>query len=291
MALRLAGSLSQTLPEFKEIAPFEYVSPEGLIEAGNRLVERSNNINVDLKYEFFPSNDQLLSVTTYYKRIEDAINRSLRVGGGDVFSYYNTGDARILGIELEGRVNLLETDNSKLKLSGNVSYIDHKQDLKDNSEGINVNGSPRTFQYGGNEEIGLEGASDWTTNLALTFETGEDHPYEFAIAGNYASDRIYAIGSPIFQGEDPNNPDEFFEDTSFNGEIIERGFVVLDFIINKEINDNLSVGLSGKNLLNPEIERYQNVASDFGNSTTTQEETVLSYKRGINFNLSISYKF
>ena len=291
MALRLAGSLSQTLPEFKEIAPFEYVSPEGLIEAGNRLVERSNNLNVDLKYEFFPSNDQLLSVTTYYKRIEDAINRSLRVGGGDVFSYYNTGDARIFGIELEGRLNLIETDNSKLKLSGNVSYIDHKQDLKDNTEGINVNGSPRTFQYGGNREIGLEGASDWTTNLALIFETGEEHPYQFTIAGNYASDRIYAIGSPIFQGEDSNNPGEFLEDTSFNGEIIERGFVVLDFILNKEINDNLSIGLSGKNLLNPEIERYQNVASDFGNSTATQEETVLSYKRGINFSLNISYKF
>jgi TonB-dependent receptor len=291
MALRLAGSLSQTLPEFKEIAPFEYVSPEGLIEAGNRLVERSNNVNLDLKYEFFPTNDQLFSVTTYYKRIEDAINRSLRVGGGDVFSYYNTGDARILGIELEGRVNLLETDNSKLRLSGNVSYIDHKQDLKDNTEGINVNGSPRTFQYGGNDEIGLEGASDWTTNLAATFETGEVRPYEFTIAGNYASDRIYAIGSPIFQGEDPNNPSGSLEDTSFNGEIIERGFVVLDFILNKEINDNLSVGLSGKNLLNPEIERYQNVASDFGNSTATQEETVLSYKRGIDLNLSISYKF
>jgi outer membrane receptor protein involved in Fe transport len=290
-ALRLAGSLSQTLPEFKEIAPFEYVSPEGLIEAGNRLVERSNNLNIDLKYEFFPSNDQLLSVTTYYKRIEDAINRSLRVGGGDVFSYYNTGDARIFGIELEGKLNLIETDDTNIKLAGNVSYIDHKQDLKDNTEGINVNGSPRTFQYGGNDEIGLEGASDWTTNLALIFELGQDRPYEFSLAGNYASDRIYAIGSPIFQGEDPNNPGLFFEDTNFNGEIIEKGFVVLDFVINKDINDNLSVGLSGKNLLNPDIERYQNVASDFGNATTTQEETVLSYKRGINFNLSISYKF
>jgi TonB-dependent receptor len=291
MALRLAGSLSQTLPEFKEIAPFEYVSPEGLIEAGNRLVERSNNINIDLKYEFFPTNDQLFSITTYYKRIEDAINRSLRVGGGDVFSYYNTGDARILGVELEGRLNLIETEYSKLKLSGNVSYINHIQDLKDNTEGLNVNGSPRTFQYGGNDEIGLEGASDWTTNVALLFETGDEHPYEFTVAGNYASDSIYALGSPIFQGEDPNNPGEFLEDTSFNGEIIEKGFVVLDLIINKEINDNITVGLSGKNLLNPEIERFQNVVSDFGNSTATQEETVLSYKRGANFNLSISYKF
>jgi len=293
MALRLSGSLSQTLPEFKEIAPFEYVSPEGLIEAGNRLVERSTNTNIDLKYEFFPSDDELLSVTAYYKNINDAINRSLRVGGGDVFSYYNTGDARIIGIELEGRMYLIKKREGlpNLKLAGNVSYIDHKQDLKDATEGINVNGSPRTFQYGGNDEIGLEGASDWTTNLALTLNTGKENPYEFTLAGNYASDRIYAIGSPIFQGPDPNNPGTNLEDFNFNGEIIERGFVVLDFVVNKTINENLSVGLRGRNLLNPNIERYQNVASDFGNSSATQEETVLAYKRGIDFSLSISYKF
>lgn len=285
MAIRLAGSMSQTLPEFKEIAPFEYVSPEGLIEAGNRLVERSQNINIDLKYEFFPTNDQLFSVTTYYKRIEDAINRSLRLGGGDVFSFYNTGDARILGIELEGRVNLLETEQSKLKLSGNVSYINHIQDLKDRSEGINVNGSPRTFQYGGNTEIGLEGASDWTTNLALSFETGKDLPYQLTIATNYASDSIYSLGAPV-----DVNP-EGIEDTNFNGEIYERGFVVLDFVLNKEINENLSIGLTGKNLLNPDIERYQKLASEYGISSKTQEETVLSYKRGINFSFNISYKF
>jgi TonB-dependent receptor len=292
-ALRLAGSLSQTLPEFKEIAPFEYVSPEGLIEAGNRLVERSTNANIDLKYELFPSDDEILSVTTYYKSINDAINRSLRTGGGDVFSYYNTGDARIFGVELEGRMYLIKKRDSlpNLKLSGNISYINHTQSLKDDSEGINENAAARTFQYGGNDEIGLEGASDWTTNLALTFDTGKKHPYEFTLAGNYASDRIYALGSPIFQGEDPSNPGRNLEDFNFNGEIIERGFVVLDFILNKEINDNLSVGLTGKNLLNPDIERYQNVASDFGNSTATQEETVLSYRRGINFSLSISYKF
>ena len=293
MALRLSGSLSQTLPEFKEIAPFEYVSPEGLIEAGNRLIERSTNTNIDLKYEFFPSDEELISVTAYYKNISDAINRSLRVGGGDVFSFYNTGDARIFGVELEGKVYLIKKRDSlpNLKLSGNVSYIDHKQDLKDVSEGINVNGSPRTFQYGGNTEIGLEGASDYTTNLALTLDTGNKYPFEFTLAGNYASDRIFAIGSPIFQGEDPNNPGNNREDFNFNGEIVEKGFVVLDFIVNKSINEHISLGLTGRNLLNPEIERFQNVASDFGNSSATQEEIILSYKRGMNFSFNISYKF
>ncbi|MEO1013204.1 MAG: outer membrane beta-barrel protein, partial [Bacteroidota bacterium] len=289
MALRLAGSLSQTLPEFKEIAPFEYVDPQAQITAGNPNLEASTNANVDLKFEFFPSNGELFSVTTYYKNINDAINKSLRTGGGDVFSFYNTGDARILGVELEGRMFLIKKRDSlpNLKLSGNVSYIDHVQNLKDVSEGINENGSPRTFQYRGIDEIGLEGASDWTTNLALTLNTGKKYPYELTVTANYASDRIFSLGSPIFQGEDPNNPGVFFEDTSFNGEIIERGVVVLDFIFSKDINEHWSIGASAKNMLNPEIRRFQEVASSFGNSTATQEETVLTYTRGVNANLSI----
>src|SRR5690606_8863536 len=62
-AVRLAGSLSQTLPEFKEIAPFQYVSPEDQVSQGNPDVEASKNLNIDLKFELFPSSDELLSLT------------------------------------------------------------------------------------------------------------------------------------------------------------------------------------------------------------------------------------
>jgi hypothetical protein len=53
MALRLSGSLSQTLPEFKEIAPFEYVDPLGQITSGNRFIEASRNVNVDRQMGVF----------------------------------------------------------------------------------------------------------------------------------------------------------------------------------------------------------------------------------------------
>lgn len=292
MALRLAGSLSQTLPEFKEIAPFEYISAIGLIERGNVFLEASTTTNVDLKFEFFPSSDQLLSLTTYYKNIKDPINKSLIFGGGsNRFSYFNTSDnARILGVELEARVYLIQKRDSlpNLRLSGNVSYIDHKQDLRE--DGRNVNNSRRTFRYRGLDEIGLEGASDWTTNLALTLNTGNEYPYEFTLAGNYASDRIFALGAP--RAQSPLGTDGvLLEDTNFNGEIIERGVVVLDFIFRKEINDRLTIGASVKNLLNPVYRRDQLVSDEPDQSTRTREEEVLTYTRGVNANVSINYKF
>lgn len=281
-AIRLAGSLSQTLPEFKEIAPFEYVSPEGLITAGNPNIQASRNINVDLKYELFPSSDELISITAFYKRIDDPINKTLRLGAdGSVFSFFNTGEnATVIGAEIEGRVYIIPKRDLQpnLKLSGNVSYLDHVQDLKveRNSEGEVT----RTFRYGDNEEIGLEGASDWITNLALTFNTGKEHPYEITISGNYASDRIYALGAPRNQSQ---------PETFFNGEIVERGVVMLDFILNKKINDNWNVSLTAMNLLNPTIKRYQNNRSSV--TGIPSKDTVLTYNTGVNSSLAISYKF
>ncbi|WP_179009163.1 TonB-dependent receptor [Winogradskyella forsetii] len=281
-AVRLAGSFSQTLPEFKEIAPFEYVSPEGLVTSGNPNIIASKNINLDLKYELFPSNDELISLTAFYKQIEDPINKTLRLGAdGSVFSYFNTGNkATVIGAELEGRVYIIKKRDSmpNLKLSGNISYLDHVQDLK---EERNNNGDlTRTFRYNGKSEIGLEGASDWITNLALTFNTGNKHPYEITLSGNYASDKIYALGAPRNQSQ----PEIFF-----NGEIIEEGVVRLDFILNKEINDNWNVSLTAQNLLNPTINRVQNNQSSA--TGIKSQDTVLSYNTGVNTSLSINYKF
>jgi len=284
-ALRLSGSLSQTLPEFKEIAPFEYVSPLNQIISGNRFIEASRNLNIDLKYEFFPTNDQLISVATFYKNIEDPINMSLRLGGEDIFSFFNTSDnARVFGVEVEGRFNLLpvEVDLPQLKLAGNVSYINHKQDLRDETSGRGVNGQARTFQYRGIDEIGLQGASDWTTNLSLTYDTNTEKAFRATVAGNYASDRIFALGAPRNQ----NDTDNFF-----NGEIIEQGVVVLDLVLSKEINDKLTIGATGKNLLNPEIKRFQKVSAEPGTSAATVDETILTYTRGAIFTLNLNYKF
>ncbi|AXT56935.1 TonB-dependent receptor [Aquimarina sp. MMG015] len=281
LALRLSGSLGQTLPEFKEIAPFQYVSQVGQVFQGNPNVERSQNYNVDFKVEFFPENDELISFSAFYKRIEDPINRGLQRGGEDIFSYFNTGDrARILGFELEGRVYIIKKreSNPNLRLSGNISYLDHVQDLKDV---IREDGTlEQTFKYGNRTEIGLEGASDWISNLSLTFNSGEEFPYELTLTGNYTSDKIFALGAPRNQQQ----PDVFF-----NGEIIEKGFVTLDFIANKQINDNWSIGLTAKNLLNPTIERTQFIQEVV--SGDQFEDTILSYSTGVNTSLSVSYKF
>lgn len=279
-SLRVANSYTTTLPEFKEIAPFEYVSPVGQVTRGNPDIEASLNRNFDLKWEFFPSRDQLISLTAFYKHIKDPINKVQDRGSAGVFSYFNAGNkAEVYGLEVEGRVNLISGDERpNLKLNLNASRMWHKQDLKEVYD--DAGNFVRTFRYKGLTETGLEGASDWVVNGALNFNTNTEYPFEATLSANYASEKIFALGSPEFQTSG---------DVNYNDAIIEKGFVSLDLILSKEITEHFKIGISGKNLLNPEIKRTQLIKPSTTNVET--EETVLSYTRGARFGLNLNYTF
>jgi len=269
--VRFATSISQTLPEFKEFAPFEYVSPTGRVTKGNPDIERSNVYNVDLKWEFYPSREELLSVTTFYKKIEDPINLAQARGSAGIFQFNNTGEeANIFGIELEGRVGFLENEDEEnlLSLTGNVAQMWLTQDLLEN------------FQYNNKTESSLQGASDFIINTALSFSNKKEREFVATLSGNYSSDKIYALGSP-----------ESFtsSDTLFNDEIIEKGFVTLDLVLSKEITEKLTARFIGRNLLNPAIRQTQDIRNL--NTGITSTETVLQYKKGSQLSLNLKYTF
>lgn len=269
--LRFATSISQTLPEFKEFAPFEYVSPTGRVTKGNPDIERSNVYNVDLKWEFYPNREELVSVTTFYKKIEDPINLAQTRGSAGIFQFNNTGDeANIFGIELEGRVGFLENEDEEdlLNLTGNITRMWLTQDLLTN------------FQYNNKTESSLQGASDFIVNTVLSYSNKKEREFVATLSGNYSSDKIYALG----------NPESFASsDTLFNEEIIEKGFVTLDLVLSKEITEKLTARLIGRNLLNPAIKQTQDLRDLNTGITTT--ETVLEYKKGSQLSLNLKYVF
>ncbi|HAX14115.1 MAG TPA: TonB-dependent receptor [Leeuwenhoekiella sp.] len=281
--VRFAGSRTITLPEFKEIAPFEYVSPVGQVTKGNPDLEASINYNFDLKYEWFPSSDELLSVAAFYKMINDPINKVQQRGSAGIFSYFNAGDqANIFGLELEGRVNIVkpveDSGNIGVRLSGNITRMFHEQDLK---EIYDENGTLlRTFKYNGKSDEGLQGASDWIVNGTLGFSTAEENPWELNVVGNYASSKIFALGAPRNQQE----PDVFF-----NESIVEQGFVVLDAVLSKQVTDGFAVKLTGRNLLDPAIEQTQIQRPTNGDPVFNA--TVQSYTLGRTFLLGLTYDF
>ena len=103
------------------------------------------------------------------------------------------------------------------------------------------------------------------------------------MVGAYASDKIFALGNPESQRLDQI-------DIQYNDEIIEKGFVTLDLIMSKELNDNWTLEFRGQNLLNPEIERYQEIRPISGN-VPASNQTVRSYDRGAVLSLGVNYSF
>ena len=273
--LRLASSITQTLPEFKEIAPFEYVSPTGRVIKGNPNLQKSSVFNVDAKWEFYPQRDELFSATAFYKNIQDPINLAQARGSAGIFQYENTGEkATVFGIELEGRVNILENEDEKsiLNINANLTQMWFNQDLSE------------LFQYKGQNESGLQGASDFILNGSISYNNRKENEFIATLTGNYSSDKIFALGSP----EDFAN-----SATLFNDEIIEKGFVTIDLVMSKMISKKLSVKFTGKNLINPDIKQTQQVTIFDTNDTivNASNKTVQSYKKGSQFSLGITYKF
>ncbi|WP_111707167.1 TonB-dependent receptor [Lutibacter citreus] len=267
--IRLAGSKTITLPEFKELAPFEYVSPVGRVTKGNPDLKESTNYNIDLKWELFPSSKELISVTSFYKKIEDPINLSQTRGSSGNFSYDNTGEtANVYGLEFETRLELIDEENKSLNLNFNATKMWFNQDLLEE------------FQYKGQTKSDLQGASDFIVNTAISYSTKSEKEFVATLAGNYSSDKIYALGAP---------EDFASSDVLYNDKIIEKGFVTLDLVFTKKLSEKLSIKLVGKNILDPSIEQSQKVKSLSTKIETN--EIVSSYKKGVNLNLGVKYTF
>ena len=267
-ALRFAASQTITLPEFKELAPFEYVSASGRVTKGNPDLISSKNYNLDLKWEMFPTAKELVSATAFYKLINDPINKAQKRGSSGTYYFANTGEkATVYGVEVEGRFFIIESESDRptLKLSFNATKMWFTQDLY------------KDFQYKDITETGLQGASDMIINGSLTFSTNTEKEFMATIVGNYSSDKIYVLGVP---------EDFTHSATMYNSAIMEKGFVSLDFVASKKLSHRVAMKLYGKNLLNPSIKQTQKVKPLSVNNTYTA--TVLSYKKGVQFGLSVN---
>ncbi len=266
-AVRMAAGKTVTLPEFKELAPFEYVSPTGRVTKGNPDLKSSVNYNFDAKWEIYPSNKELVSISTFYKLINNPINLAQTRGSSGNFIYENTGkQANVYGIEAETRVGIIKPEvdgKPELNFIMNATKMWFSQDLLEE------------FRYNNKTETALQGASGFIANASLSFSNNTENEFAASVTGNYSSDKILALGAP----EDFVNSAELF-----NSAIVEKGFTTIDVILSKKLTDKISLKLTGKNLLNPRIEQIQEIKPFSGESST---EVVSSYRKGVSIKLGL----
>ncbi|MEN8897186.1 MAG: TonB-dependent receptor [Nonlabens sp.] len=262
---RLGASRTYVSPQFKEIAPFRNNIPGGLNTQGNPDLQLSDVTNLDLAYEFYPSRGELISITGFYKNIQNPIARTEIPSGGNTLTYLNVGDkATVLGAELELRKDIFTRELSeaglemsretKVALGFNASYIYSNQELNDPLAQF----TETTTQ--------LQGAAPVLLNLDVNYNTFINKSnLNTAIVLNYFTERVFSVGTRGFEN------------------IKEIGVPTLDLVSSITMGENGKLSLKARNLLNPEY-RLERDGID-GN-------VVLSnYKRGVDISLGYSYKF
>ncbi|WP_037318958.1 TonB-dependent receptor [Salegentibacter sp. Hel_I_6] len=256
--LRLVGSKTYTFPQFKEVAPFLY-EDVNFSSFGNTELQPSDNYNLDLKYEYYFGGNQLISITGFYKKILNPINRIQVNSAANQLSYINSGkEADVAGVEVEIRKDVFkankESSQKELTFGLNASYLYSRQDLTDNSTNFT------------NTEDMLEGASPFVINSDLTYNY-ETQGFDLlsSLVLNYFSDRIFSLG------------------VQQQGNIVETGIPTLDFINQTSLGENWGLNLKIQNMLDPEFTLTQD---DLNGNTNT----INNFRKGITFSLGVSYK-
>lgn len=264
--LRAAYGRTTNRPEFRELAPTVYYDFDlGSSVMGNYDLKAAYIQNVDLRYEWYPSNGEIVSVALFYKKFKSPIEWTYTVAGGTdlVYSYINAKGADNYGIEIDIRKNLGFMGLEDFSLSLNGSFIKSKV----------------TFEEGNNIDRPMQGQSPYLINTGLFYNRSG---WSAAILYNRIGKRIVGVGNKYGTGADGssrNIPNSY-----------EMPRNSLDLSIGKKLG-HWELKASIRDIL---AERYLfKQIEDIVTLDKTKhiEEVTRSYKPGRNFNLSITYSF
>ncbi len=264
--LRLGGSKTYTLPQSKEISPMLYEGRQWDTQGNTNLIP-ATNYNVDLKWDYYLSPGQLISVTAFAKIIKDPISRVEINSAGGFLSYDNIADhATVGGVEVEMRKKLFSTNkaegaNHNVNLGVNFSYLSTEVKVDSVSSSFDLDFT--------NSKTKLEGASPILVNADISYRYKQNATeWNSSLVLNYFSDRIYSVGVHDFN------------------DVIENSRSTLDFVTSLNFKKHWGIKFKAKNLTNPEYKLTREASSSDAKSVVLR-----SYKKGANLSFGLSYKF
>lgn len=258
--INIRGSFYQTVsrPEFREIAPFGFIdfNTREFVVGNSTDLHRTLIRNYDLRFETFPKAGEIVSVSLFYKKIDAPIEEVfLLTSGNNQKTFQNASNGAVnYGLELEVRKNLgfLDEQFKYVSFSGNLSLISSK---------LNLQGSG---SLAGDKERRMQGQSPYSLNMGLYYDnpnTGTGVNILF----NKIGDRISEVGLGNLSDEK------------------EAGRDVLDFTLSQRFLQKFEIKFAAKDLLNQDYKFYE---TNSGKDVTTR-----LYSGGINYSLSLSYKY
>jgi outer membrane receptor protein involved in Fe transport len=275
--LRIAYGKSLNRPEFREIAPFPFYDfDNNAVYSGNPNLKNATVNSGEIRYEYYPSKNELLSVGAFYKKFTNPIEvKYLQTGSGLEYTYQNADQAVNYGVEAEIR-----------KALGSEGFL----------EKINIvlNGalikSEISFSNTVTEKTRpMAGQSPYILNAGLFYNDEEKSRLMVNLLYNVIGKRIQIVGIPQ-QNKWEDVPD-----------VYEMPRHLVDFVVSKKIGKYAEIKFSVKDLLNQSIIYKQNVNTDVdmkhynGGSSVIKhfdrDQVLKNYKPGSSFSLELGFRF
>ncbi len=270
--LRLSYGKSVNRPEFREVSPSVYYDFDLASSVmGNASLKPCYIHNIDLRYEFYPSRGEQITIAGFFKRFDNPIEWTYTVSGGTdlIYSYENAKSANNVGLELDVRKTLDFIGLPGFSLSFNGALIHSRVKFDDGSR---------------HKDRAMQGQSPYLINGGL-FYTNDKAKLNVALLYNRIGKRLIGVGrSEGSTGSDDNArvPDSY-----------EMPRNSLDLSISKKFFDgHLELKANVRDILGEKVcyKQFADVYYSDG-SYREVEQTTREYKPGRNFGLSATYQF
>ncbi len=265
MNLRFNYYKSINRPGFYELVPYQ-IDGEDYTEKGNPLLKRARIDNLDMRWEWFPSQNEQVLFGVFYKYLKDPIETTFDVDQRQTNAAYympqNLGNAKNYGLELDV-----------------IKYIRHfgfKANYTYTHSAITTTKKHFTAKNvieNVDQTRPLVNQAPHTANLSLLYKD-TNHGWNGQLAASYTGTRLVLV-SPYL------NSDEW-----------ERHFFSLDLSGEKRFKNGIAVFIKANNLLNNKRERYLKTVNEFNAKIPGQpsDRTIVgSYKYGRTFLVGVRY--
>ncbi len=260
MNLRFSYSKTLARPTFREIgqfATFDFMG--GDVFVGNPNLKQSRIDNYDLRWEWFSRPGEIYAISAFSKTFKNPIERVFN--SFEENTWKNVDFARAYGLELEvrKRLDVLQSSLNNFTLGANLSLIRSQ---------VQISADELRFIHNLRPEASstrpFQGQSPYLVNFNLSYdnpELGLKSSLYYNVFGTRLSKVSYGGTPDVYEG--PSG--------------------LLNISLNYKIWEHTSFKLSGKNLLNPEYEKFQEFKG--------QKYIYSRYKHGRSFSIGVSYNY
>ncbi len=276
MQLRFGASQTIGRPQFRELAPQQYLDPDSdRLFIGNPFLTDSELLNLDVRYEWYFQRDQYVTAGLFFKDIDRPVESVINdVGSVTQQTYMNAPGAELWGIELDVKKYFDSPmtgafwDGKRWLVQANYTYIQSELRVEAGDEVFPLSGggvSQEASNFFADGER-MTGQSEHLANLQFGWED-DIAGSQATVLVSYASERSSARGRP---GE----PD-----------LIQEPGVMLDFVYRRDFNSwgrDFTFGLELRNLLDTEYQEYQELG---------QRVDINRYDLGSSGSISLSTRF